>query len=58
MITFSDLIDIVVVYSYESSTCNTYGHLYCDSCPRHYTWCFIDSTLLTLDYLYRGEYYG
>lgn len=58
MKTFKDLIDITVDYSYESRTCNKYGHLYCDTCPLHYTWCSVDSILLTLDYLYRGEYYG
>lgn len=56
MKTFSDLIDYVqktIDYGIYNVSC----FLYCDTCARR-EHCFIDNYILTLDYLYRGEYYG
>jgi len=58
MITFHDILNLLIGYSYESLICNTYNQLYCDTCSRNYTWCFIDSVQLAIDYIERGEYYG
>lgn len=56
MKTFSDLIDYVqkmIDYAIH----NDCYFLYCDTCV-HRSHCFIDSYIQSLDYLYRGEYYG
>lgn len=58
MKTLKDIIDIVASYYFKEQVCNTYGHLYCDTCPKYFAWCYVDSTILALDYLHRGEYYG
>lgn len=58
MKTIKDICNMVVKYNSEYYICNTYGRVYCDTCSKYFIWCFRDSYVLALDYLYRGEYYG
>lgn len=58
MKTIKDIYDIVAYEYFPRGTCNTYGHLYCDTCPQYFTWCHVDSYVLAMDYLSKGVYYG
>lgn len=54
MITLKDIIKIVAKY-HHLDTINC--HSICCDCSK-FNWCFNEYDLLTMDYLYRGEYYG
>lgn len=54
MITLKDIIKIVATYHHlDTINCRS---ICCDC--RKFNWCFNEYNLLTMDYLYRGEYYG
>ena len=53
MKTIKDIIEIVAKYHHLDTNC---GSICCDC--RKFNWCFNEYNLLTIDYLYRGEYYG
>lgn len=55
MKTIKDIIDIVAkLYFTESRKCDSDSCYYC----KKLSWCYIDSHILAMDYLARGEYYG
>ena len=55
MKTIEDIIDIVTkIYFTESQKCKVGS---CYDCKK-LSWCYIDSYLITMDYIARGNYYG
>lgn len=56
MKTFRDIIEFVATdHHFSIISCNCSNS--CANCSK-LEWCYVDSDLLALDYLYRGEYYG
>ena len=54
MVTIKDIIKMVATYHHlDTINCRSI----CCDCSKS-NWCFNESNLLTMDYLYRGEYYG